>query len=214
MDPRVDAKLDPIALDQIFTYWSPLSPRTAFEGIQELPPASYLYAQRGQGISIERYWQVEFPSIEETKSQQSLKEEDVLEAFETLIVDSTQIRLRADVPVGAYLSGGLDSSTTSAIIRNYTGSHLDTFSISFSDPAFDESQYQIEMAKFLGTEHKVVHATHADIGAVFPDVIWHTEIPILTNLASPFVYALKIGARQQLQSCHDRRGSRRISGWL
>ena len=100
-------------------------------------------------------------------------------------MDATQIRLRADVPVGAYLSGGLDSSTTAAIIRNFTHNRLDTFSISFSDPRFDESEHQLKMARFLGTDHHVVYATHADIGREFPDVIWHTETPIMRTAPAP-----------------------------
>ena len=190
-DPRVEARLDPLALDQIFTYWSPLSPRTAFEGIREIPAGSYLLANR-DGITLERYWEVKFPGRTENEARKSLKAEDVLDEFEALLVDATQIRLRADVPVGAYLSGGLDSSTTSAIIRNYTGSHLDTFSIAFGDPDFDESQYQRQMAEFLGTEHQVVQADYAEIGAVFPEVIWHTEIPILRTSPAPLFLLSKL----------------------
>ena len=108
-----------------------------------------------------------------------------LDEFRSLLVDATRIRLRADVPVGAYLSGGLDSSTTAAIIRNYTSNHLDTFSISFSDPEFDESEYQKQMARFLGTDHQVVYASHADIGHIFPEVIWHTETPIMRTSPAP-----------------------------
>lgn len=184
-DPRVEARLDLITLDQIFTYWSPISPRTAFQGIQELPPGSYTLIRRDQPVTTQRYWQVDFPDIAETRAQKNLKAEDVIESFEELLVDSTQIRLRADVPVGAYLSGGLDSSTTSAIIRNYTGSHLDTFSISFNDQDFDESYFQLQMADFLGTEHKVVHVDYEDIGHIFPNVIWHTEVPILRTAPAP-----------------------------
>lgn len=190
-DPRVEAHLDPLALDQIFTYWSPISPRTAFQGIQEIPPGSYLTANEDQ-LKIERYWQVEFPNIAETQAKKSLTADDVLEEFESLLVDSTQIRLRADVPVGAYLSGGLDSSTTSAIIRNYTGSHLDTFSISFNDADFDESEFQMQMADFLGTEHKVVRVDYEDIGKVFPDVIWHTEVPIIRTAPAPLYLLSKL----------------------
>jgi asparagine synthase (glutamine-hydrolysing) len=101
------------------------------------------------------------------------------------LVDATQIRLRADVPVGAYLSGGLDSSTTTAIIRTHTANRLDTFSISFSDPAFDESSFQSTMAKRLGTDHHEVFCQYRDIAEVFPDVIWHTEVPILRTAPAP-----------------------------
>ena len=110
---------------------------------------------------------------------------DYLEEFDNLLVDAVQIRLRADVPVGAYLSGGLDSSIIAAIIRNSTSNQLDTFSIAFSDTQFDESAFQRQMAGFLGTDHQVVQATHADIGGVFPDVIWHTEIPIMRTSPAP-----------------------------
>jgi hypothetical protein len=96
-----------------------------------------------------------------------------------------RIRLRADVPVGAYLSGGLDSSTLAAVVRRFTDNHLETFSIAFSDPQFDESDFQIEMARALGTEHHVVRATHADIGRVFPDVVWHAESPMTRTAPAP-----------------------------
>ena len=152
----------------------------------------FICPRNGNEIAIDKYWQVEFPSIQQTGAKKSLSVEDVLQEFEELLVDSTQIRLRADVPVGAYLSGGLDSSTTSAIIRNYTGSHLDTFSISFDDVAYDESQYQTQMANFLGTDHKVIRATHEEIGIVFPDVIWHTEIPILRTAPAPLFLLSKL----------------------
>jgi asparagine synthase (glutamine-hydrolysing) len=95
------------------------------------------------------------------------------------------IRLRADVPVGAYLSGGLDSSTITALIRHYTNNHLETFSIAFADEAFDESSFQRQMAAHLGTNHNLITCTHEDIGQVFPDVIWHTEIPIMRTSPAP-----------------------------
>ncbi|MFZ6028818.1 MAG: asparagine synthase (glutamine-hydrolyzing) [Chloroflexota bacterium] len=177
--PSVRARLDLEALAQTFTYWSPQSPRSIFEGIHELPPGHYLLAKDGK-IEIEPYWQLDFTEETPRRSDTSY-----LEELESLLVDAARIRLRADVPVGAYLSGGLDSSVTAAIIQKYTDTHLDTFSISFSDPDFDESRYQYQMADYLGTDHHVVFCTHADIGAIFPEVIWHTETPILRTAPAP-----------------------------
>jgi asparagine synthase (glutamine-hydrolysing) len=178
--PGVAAEIDPAAIDQIFTFWSTLSPRSAFRDIYDIPPAHYLLVQDGQ-MHLRPYWTLDFnPPAGALRSEQ-----EYLDEFEELLIDATRIRLRADVPVGAYLSGGLDSSTTAAIIRNYTDNQLDTFSISFSDPDFDESQFQVQMARFLGTQHQVVFTEHADIGRIFPDVIWHTETPILRTAPAP-----------------------------
>jgi asparagine synthase (glutamine-hydrolysing) len=179
-DRRVSAELDPVALEQIFTYWSTLSPRSAFRGILEVPPAHYLIANR-DGIRLERFWSLNFGD----RPHAFRSEQEALEAFRSLLIDATQIRLRADVPVGAYLSGGLDSSVTSAIIRNFTHNRLDTFSIAFDDPEFDERQYQRQMARHIGTDHQVVYVSHADIGQVFERVIWHTEIPLMRTSPAP-----------------------------
>ena len=184
--PAVRLEMDPMELDHIFTYWAALSPRTVFSGVQELPPGAYLVADR-TGTHVKRYWQLDFPSASEdvsTRGKQGL-ELDVLEAFRELLIDAVRIRLRADVPVGAYLSGGLDSSIISHIVRHYGPAHLDTFSIAFSDIAFDESDFQSRMARFLGTDHHVVTATYADIARIFPEVIWHTETPVLRTAPAP-----------------------------
>jgi asparagine synthase (glutamine-hydrolysing) len=184
-DRRVQAELDPLALDQIFTYWTTLSPRTVFRNIVEVPPGHYLLARNGTTES-QHYWKVNFLPAEESASSVSPKAEaDCLEEFRELLIDATKIRLRADVPVGAYLSGGIDSSTIAAIIRKFASNRLDTFSIAFSDPQFDESEFQRRMAKFLGTDHQVVFTTHADIGRFFPEVIWHTETPVLRTAPVP-----------------------------
>lgn len=185
-DRRLRAEIDPVALDQVFTFWSTVSPHTVFRGIAEIPPGHFLLAC-GETMKLQCYWQVDFLSAEEQgrKEVAARSEADYLEEFRDLLVDATKIRLRADVPVGAYLSGGIDSSTIAAVIRRHTGSHLDTFSIAFSDPRFDESDFQRRMAKFLGTDHQVVFATHADIGRAFPDVIWHAETPLLRTAPVP-----------------------------
>lgn len=178
--PQVQAEIDPEALAQVFTFWSALIPHTIFKKIYSLPPAHYLIAHEGQ-FKIEPYWEQDFT----VAPASSRTPQEYLEEFEHLLIDATLIRLRADVPVGAYLSGGLDSSTTTAIIRKYTSNSLDTFSIAFSDPEFDESEFQRRMADLLGTEHQVIYCTQADIGRVFPEMIWHTEIPTLRTAPAP-----------------------------
>jgi asparagine synthase (glutamine-hydrolysing) len=183
-DPRARAAIDPLVLDQIFTFWSPLSPRSIFKDIVAVPPGHYLLARQGS-ITIEPYWQPVFPDAERQRAACGRRLSDYVEELGDLLIDATRIRLRADVPVGAYLSGGLDSSTIAAIIRNYTPNRLDTFSIAFSDPVFDESDHQRHMANRLGTEHQTVTVTQADIGRVFADVIWHTETPILRTSPAP-----------------------------
>ena len=87
--------------------------------------------------------------------------------------------------MGAYLSGGLDSSVIASIAQRVGTGRLDTFSIAFSDAAFDESAYQRGMAGHLGTAHQVAFASHADIARVFPEVIWHTETPVLRTAPAP-----------------------------
>ncbi len=190
--PEVRAELDPVALDQIFTYWSTLSPRTCFRGIVELPPGHYLVAREGQ-VRVTPYWCLAFPEDGEAlEGAADRLTDDFVEELRALLVDATRLRLRADVPVGAYLSGGLDSSTIAAIIRTLGVSQLDTFSIAFTDSQFDESEYQRWMARFLGTEHHVVLATHEDIGRVFPDVVWHTETPIMRTSPAPMFLLSKL----------------------
>ena len=179
--PGVSAAPDPVALDQIFTYWSTLSPRTFFRGIEELPPGHHMLVKDGR-ISLRRYWELTFP---EERAECRRPTREYAEEFRDLLIDATRIRLRADVPVGAYLSGGLDSSTVTAIVRSQTTNPLETFSIAFSDADYDESGFQTTMARALGTEHHVVHATHADIGEVFPEVIWHAETPVMRTSPAP-----------------------------
>jgi asparagine synthase (glutamine-hydrolysing) len=188
-DRRVRAEIDPAVVEQIFKFWAPLSPRTVFRDINELPPGHFLLADQ-DSVKIERYWENHFPVAETKTTERSIGE--VVEEFRALLIDACQVRLRADVPVGAYLSGGLDSSAIASVIRRHTSNKLVTFSIAFTDQKFDESQFQQKMAAHLGTDHHVVKATHADIGHAFPDVIWHTEIPIMRTAPAPMFLLSKL----------------------
>lgn len=177
--PGVSKAIDPVGLDQLCTFWSPQSPRTIFEGINLLPPSHSLTVHEGK-VTVSRYWDVDFSETFDNISSQEL-EDQLLD----LLTDATRLRLRSDVPVGAYLSGGLDSSITSALTKNLNRERLSTFSVEFENPEFDESTFQQEVVQRLGTEHHTVRCSHDDIGRIFPQVIRHTETPILRTAPAP-----------------------------
>ena len=184
-DPRVSRDIDPEAIDDIFTVWSPLGSRTMFKAVRELPPGHSLTWRDG-GLTLTRDWQPDFSRVE----RDALPDRDAEEQLRARLTEATRIRLRADVPVGAYLSGGLDSSIVTALAarERHAGSHaspLRTFSIGFDDAEFDERRYQREVAAATGTDHNELRCTAADIVRVFPDVVWHAETPLLRTAPAP-----------------------------
>ena len=181
--PGVQAELDPLALAQSFTFWFPLAPRTPWKGILELPPGHQLVAAQG-GFSVTPYWKLDFPAASEASADRR-SEAQVAEELEALLDDATRIRLRADVPVGAYLSGGFDSSATTAIARRQAAGRLRTFSVGFERAELDETPYQQEVVRALGTEHSEIRCRAADIGAVFPEILRHVERPVLRTAPAP-----------------------------
>lgn len=181
--PQAHAELDIHSLEQVFTFWATLSPKTVFKDIYEVPPAHYLIVQDGN-IEIERYWDLEFTGA--TSAYQPYSDaEPYTEELLDLLVDATRIRLRADVPVGAYVSGGLDSSIIASIIRNYTDNDLKTFSITFENTDFDESNYQQQMVDRIGTDHHIVEINDKIIGDIFPKIVWHAETALLRTAPAP-----------------------------
>ncbi len=188
--PRVSREIDPVALDQILTFWVTLPPRTAFKGIKELPPGHSMFVQNGK-TKVWPYWRLDYGADTGETSEEATAEELL-----SLLADATRIRLRSDVPVGAYLSGGLDSAFVTALIQRISGAPLKTFSVSFDDPEFDESTYQNEVVSFLGTDHQDVRCAYPDIARVFPDVVWHSEKPILRTAPAP-LYMLSGLVREQ-----------------
>lgn len=195
--PSIQAAVDPLVLHEIFTFWAPLGEQTIFNNIKQIQPGHFLLCQNGEIID-QTYWQLEFLP-EDIQAHTARSFAVILEQFRELLIDATRIRLRADVPVGAYLSGGVDSSTLSAIILNYTQNQLDTFSISFSDPEYDESIFQQQMADFLGTAHHSVHTSDEIIGQVYPQVIWHTETPVLRTAPAPMFLLSKLVHEHQFK---------------
>lgn len=167
-------------LEQVFTFWSSIAPDTVFEGVRELPPGHWLEAD-SEGIRTSRYWDFEFPEDDafDRRSEAQLAEE-----LRARLEQAARIRLRADVPVGAYLSGGLDSSVIASLIsRNAV--RLCTFSIGFDTEALDEATYQKAVVDELGTDHVRMECASGTVADAISDTIWHTETPVLRTAPAP-----------------------------
>lgn len=175
---KIAAKIDSAGLYQIFSIWTNVFPTTPFSCVFELPPAHTMEIC-AEETRQDRYWQYPLGTMEEMSLPDAL--EGTLESLNR----SVRLRLRADVPVGAYLSGGLDSSLTTTLVTRWTDTRLKTFSLEFEDPRFDESHYQREMVTFLGTDHCAVRCGTEDISGNFESVLWAVERPILRTAPVP-----------------------------
>ncbi|MEW6440598.1 MAG: asparagine synthase (glutamine-hydrolyzing) [bacterium] len=183
--PGLTARLDPRGLEQTLTLWSTQAPRTPFEGIEELEPGHWLrYRSREGSLSRKAYWNLRFASEEELDRRPLAV---CREELRSLLLDASRIRLRADVPVGAYLSGGLDSSVITTIVKRFTDTPLKTFSVSFEDKVFDESVHQRRVVSHLGTDHQEVFCTNRAIAELFPKVVWFAEKPLLRTAPTPLM---------------------------
>jgi asparagine synthase (glutamine-hydrolysing) len=170
--PEFRRELDLRTLNDIWTFWTPVQGRTAFRNVHEVLPAHFMTLEPGScEPTWECYWRMDF-------SEKQWSEADALEAFTDLFDDAVKLRLKADVPVASYLSGGVDSSMIGAFANRY-GSELHTFSIAFQHPDYDESEHQLQVARHLGTRHHVSHCTAEDLASVLPKMVWHTELPQL-----------------------------------
>lgn len=177
--PLVKREFDLKNLTQVYTFWTAITPNTAFRDIYELSPGHYLVYNK-KGIKTEKYW-----SLQYGRKNGSITLEDAIGQFDELFYNSVKIRLRADVEVAAYLSGGIDSSATVSYIKDIDPGVLNTFSIGFEDKDFDESSYQNEAARYLNTNHKAIECTGKEIAESFPKVVWHSETPLTRTAPAP-----------------------------
>ncbi len=174
------------SLSQIYTFWATLTPNTAFKNIFELSPGEFMLYSRN-GIKKEKYWELTFGD-----SNHKLSLQDAVDKFHEIFNDSVRIRLRADVKVAAYLSGGLDSSATVAYINDIEPAVLNTFSVGFDEGDFDESHYQSEAVKYFNTSHKSINCSSHQIAESLPVVIWHLETPVMRTAPVPMYLLSKL----------------------
>jgi len=182
--PEAVRALDPVALVDTFTLWAPLPDRTSFCGIRELPPGHWIRIGP-EGEQEERvWWDLRFALPEEQRRE---SENELAEELAGLLEDSTRLRLRADVPVAAYVSGGLDSSAIAALARKVSGDNLHGFGIGFTDPRFDEAPHQDRIAEALGVDLNRITISPPDIARLFPEVVALAEKPLLRTAPAPML---------------------------
>lgn len=177
--PGFSFEHDPEQLASIVAVWTPLPEQTGFRHIHNLPVGSWMRV-RGQERRITPYTQLDFQARTRVDS-----EAEALALIRERLRQSVALRLRSDVEVGVYLSGGVDSAVVALLARELSAHPLSTFSVEFADPQYDESAQQREMAALLGSRHHPQTIRHADIVEHFPAAAWHAEIPAFRSAFVP-----------------------------
>ncbi|MDB5049858.1 MAG: hypothetical protein JWO30_2929 [Fibrobacteres bacterium] len=181
--PGVPREIDPVGVAQITSFWVNIPPRTVFKGIEELGPGRTIVAENGS-FKVRQYWRHSFPGRKEYEDRPLAH---YRERLRDILYDATTLQLRSDVPVAAYLSGGLDSSITCALVKKHHSNDLITFSVAFKDKRFDEREYQMRMVEHLKTDHRSIEVDDDDIGRDFADVVWYAERPIMRTAPAPLL---------------------------
>lgn len=181
---EVDRALDPEGLDEVFTFWGASAPRTPFRGIRALEPGCLARWHDGR-LTVRRYYAHDY---DEARREPG----DALDELDELLRSSVRLRLRADVPVGGYLSGGIDSSIVCALAAAGSPHALRSFSVTFDDPHLDESSFQRAVAAHVRSRHAVQRIGPGDIARVFPEVVRHAETPLLRTAPAPLYLLSKL----------------------
>lgn len=186
-DPKVSRDIDPAALDEYLTYQYIPPPRTIFRSIRKLPPAHVAIWREGK-LDIQRYWQPPLLPERTTPSQHDV------EALRATLEEAVRIRLVSDVPLGAFLSGGVDSTIIVGLMQRHVGQPARTFSIGFPVREYDESSFAREASRHLKTDHREFHVT-PDAVAVAHDLARFYDEPFADSSAIPTYYLAKMTRR-------------------
>jgi asparagine synthase (glutamine-hydrolysing) len=188
----IQRAFDPVGLEQTFTFWSVLPPQSVFVGVEELPPASVRTYSAGH-VSDHIYWSPEYPQLAQPETHYPGTIEDATRDVLQALEHAVSLRmLRADVPVGSYLSGGLDSSLVAALGRRFAEQAFCTFSLRFADAEYDETPYQRMMVEHIDSQHRELVVSREDIARVFPEVVRHAERPLLRTAPAPLYLLSKL----------------------
>jgi asparagine synthase (glutamine-hydrolysing) len=188
--PEAVREINAEALDAYLTLGYVPDPLSILRGIHKLPPGHHLTFANGQ-ISLRQYWDFHYEPTE------ACPEEDYLEELRALLAEAVRLRLIADVPLGAFLSGGIDSSTIVGLMSQQTARPVKTFSIGFREDTYDELQYARLAARRFGTEHHEFIVT-PDICHIVDELAWHLDEPFADSSAIP-TYAVSKLAREHVK---------------
>jgi len=188
----VRKELDPEALWHYLTFRYVPAPLTMWRGIRKLPPGHTLtYDAAARSVEISRYWDIPYDAPVEP-----LSDEQELEQFTERFLRAVRYRLIADVPVGIFLSGGLDSSAVAAAVNEVHNTSLKTFSVAFDDGGrFDETPYARGVAERLGTDHHEVRIGHDEFVEFLPEFVWFSDEPIADPASVPLYYVSRLAAQ-------------------
>jgi asparagine synthase (glutamine-hydrolysing) len=191
----VPAKSDPRGVNQLFSFFAIPGPATCFEGIQLLPPGHFLRVQRGHDarVTAQAYWEINFP--DQGNEDPGADREKVVNGFEEVMLHSVARRLRADVPVVSYLSGGVDSSVVVALASKRLGRPIPTFTIQIKDPQLDEASEAALVARHVGSKPIVVPCGRQEVLEQYPALIQAAEAPVIdTSCAALLMLAERVHA--------------------
>ncbi|MCC6849193.1 MAG: asparagine synthase (glutamine-hydrolyzing) [Deltaproteobacteria bacterium] len=178
--PGARFEVDEAQLASIFTIWTPLPHQSGFVGIRQIPNGWYL-KQRGAARTLAPYTTLDWPR----EGRFTGSSAEAIERTRDVLSDAVRLRLRSDVEVATYLSGGLDSAITTQLALANGLSRVHSFSITFDDKEFDESSDQLELSRYLGTSHTALPVRRGDIARAFPAAIWHGEVPVFRTAFVP-----------------------------
>ncbi len=204
-DLRVKREPNLEAIHHYLTYQYVPSPLTAFNGICKLPPGHFLVWERG-AIRVERYWDLDYTP------NWNLSEQEWIEQIRALLSESTRIRLISDVPLGAFLSGGIDSAAVVAMMSQFSSQPVKTFSIGFEEDGYNETPYARVVAQHFGTDHHefVVKPSAME---VLPKLVWHYGEPYADSSAIPTFYLSKMAREHVTVALNGDGGDESFGGY-
>lgn len=186
--PDVQRRVDYRGLDQLFTFFMPVNPRTMFEGIHNLPPGRLLEICDGQ-VRVHKYWE---PPVPDLSTLPQASEAEWIELVRNAIKQSVADRMVADVPFGVFLSGGLDSSVIAALAAEMSGDPVRTYSICHKDEYYNEGRYSDMVAEKLGTDHHRLVIEPQNIAEGLPLTVWRVEAPTCKTSNAAYIRLYKL----------------------